>query len=524
MPRSRSAVSEHLRSPRWRRAAVAVAALSVALLSACSSSGSGSSGSAAASGAPSGTLKVGLSAAMNTLSPLPFGAKNFYIFQLLYDTAITMKGTTPQPGLVKSWSTAANGLSMTLHLRPGVTYSDGTPFNAAALVWNINWEKQPAQGAHAKALWQDVTAKATGPDTVTLTFTQKMPAILAMLAGAPIVKPNAAASGIGTGPFKVSSFQPGTSLTVVRNPHYWVPGAPHLAKIVFTNYSDTSTAALALRSGTIDMLLQPAATQLSSLKQAGDHFLQAPPSYDGYTPSYLYSLLVNTSKPPLNNPKVRQALSLAFDRSQFVTTALAGQGASAESVLSSSSGAYQASPSTASFDLARAKSLLQAAGVSHLTLQVDSVNILPQTTFMPVYQQDLAKIGVTLKINQIDPATWATVAPTGNFPGLLTQVNAFPDYSPAINFGNHDLSPVKNSQHFSSAQYTSLIQAAGQAENTAKQQAAYEAVAAYLQQQMIIIPLADGHATTAAYSSKVKNVHGEFFGGPDMSAVTISQG
>ena len=531
MTASVSSSSPLRRIGRWRSAAATGLAVSL-VLAACGSSGTTKSSSAASSTTqgssgqaatvkPTGTLQVGLSAAMNTLSPMPFGAKNFYLFNLLYSTPITLSGSTPTPAVVENWSTAANNLSMTLHLRPGLSFSDGTPLDASAIVWNIGWQKLPATASHARTLWNDVTATALNQTTVGLAFTHPMPEIFAMLAGMPIVKPNAPTSGVSSGPYMVSKFVPGTSLSVTANTHYWHTGADHLESLVFTNYSEPATAALALRSDTIGLLLLPAATQLAGLKSAGEKFLAGPASNDGYTPSLLLSLLVNTSSAPLNNVKVRQALSLAFDRSQFVATAMAGQGIPAESVLSSTSSAYLPSPSTASFDIAKAKALLAQAGVSHLTLSVDAVSILPQATFMPVYQQDLAKIGVTLNINTIDVATWATIIGPGNFPQLITQENGFVDNDPALNFGNLDLTSTNNSEHFSSPQYTAMIQAAAQETDPAKRQADYKAIGAYLQQQMFIIPLATASSAAAAYSPKVSGVESAPFSGVDYTALTL---
>lgn len=522
--------------PRLRRrrpwAAPLAAGLAASLaLAACSSGGSKAAGTTsptssgggstpAASTKPSGTVRIGLSAAMNTLSPLPFGAKSLEVYNNLYSTPVTVTNGTPSPALASSWSFGPGNRSLTLKLRPNLTFSDGSPLDASAILWNINWQEEPANGSHSLALWKEVTPSAPDPTTVKLAFAHPMPAIFGMLAGLPIVKPGAPSSGVSSGPFMVSKFVPGTSLTVVANPHYWGP-PPHAAQLVFTNYTETSTAALALRSGTIDLLMLPAASQVAALKSAGDKILAAAPSSDGYTPSMLLSLLVNTSTPPLNDVRVRQALSLAFDRSQFVASALSGHAEVADSVISSQSPAYQPSPSTASFNLQKAKSLLQQAGVSHLTVDVDAVSILPQTTFMPVYQQDLASIGVTLKINKIDPATWATVAADGTYPGLLTQVNGYPDTDPAINFGNNDLAPVKNSQHFSSATYTNMIQAAAQETNPTKRQADYKAIGAYLQQQMIIIPLVDGSSVEAAYSPKMGGVQTAPYSGIDFATLSI---
>lgn len=468
-----------------------------------------------------GTLKVGLTAAMTTLDPLPFGAKSYFLLHLLYNTAIVATGAKFEPGLVQSWSFAKGGTSMTLHIRPGVRYTDGTPFNATALVWNINWEKLPATGSSSLSLWEDVTATADGSDIVDLKFSQALPEILGMLAAAPMVKPNAPTSGIGTGPFKVKAFTPGQSLTVVKNPSYWVKGKPYLDGIDFTNYSQTTTAALALRASTIDMMLLPSPTQVASLKSDGDTLLKGTGSNDGYQPGALYCLLLNSSTAPLNNVKVRQALSLAFNRKQFVSTILDGLGTPAESFFIKGSPGYHASPTTMSYDLKKAASLLKQAHVSHLTLSIDAVTVVPETKFLPVYQQDLAKIGVKLTIDDIDTATWATIAPTGDFPDMLTQAEGFSFPDPSIALSTPNYRTTANSEHFSSPKYTSLIHAAAITTATAKRQADLKAVNEYLEQQSFIIPLAYGTSPVAAYSPTVSGGRVVLGGGADTPTFTV---
>lgn len=526
MNNSENPVGAQPKRRRWR-AAMAVGMAASVGLAACGSSAAKSasvspsvsvSNSGSTANKPTGTIRIGLSGAMDRLAPLPFGISDFEVWNDLYSTPVTISSGQPQPALVQSWKMASDGSSLTLHLRSGLTFSDGTPLDTSTLVWNINWEEQPANASHSALLWKSVTPTAVSSTTLKLAFAHPLPAIYGMLAGMPIVKPNAPTSGVSSGPFMVSKFVPGTSLTVVTNPHYW--GTPaHAQSIIFTNYADGATAALALRSGTINLLMGPPATQLASLKAAGDKMMTGLLTSDGYTPDLLLSLLVNTSNPSLSDPRVRQALSLAFNRSQFVSTALSGQGVPQDSVFYPQSKAYVA-PSGPSFDLTKAKSLLQQAGVSHLTLTVDTVSILPQSTFMPVYQQDLAKIGVTLKINQIDPAEWATEATNGTYADLLTQGNEFSDTDPAINFGNLDM--TGQSQHFSSPQYTQMLQAAAQETNQAKRLADYKAIGQYLQKQMFIIPLVSGSTSLeAAYSPKVSDVHPAVFSSIDFAALRI---
>ena len=512
----------------WRRSPIVAAAASAAVLaigsSACASTAKSRTSTTqnsrtTAAAASAGVLKLGVASAFNTLNPMSFGAKNFFLYGLTYDTALTMNGTTPQPGLIQSWKVAKNDHWVVLFLRKGVTYSDGSPFNAKALVWNINWEKQPTTGAHGLQLWQEVTAKVRSAYTVKLTFKHALPEIFAMLAQAPIIKPLSSYTSttgpfIGTGPFKVASFTPGTSLTAVRNPHYWQKGEPKLNEVQITNYANPATAVLALKAGTVNMISPlNVFSAVSDLKSSGIKILNP-------TPLGLLGIEVKTNVPPLNNVDVRQALSLAFDR-----TAFAGTQFNLEkplyTVLPPGVAGYDKSLDTGSFDLKKAKALLAKAHVSNLTLTIDSPSILATNEFLPVYQQDLAKIGVTLKINTIDPATWAQEASTGSFKELLAQGSAGGDYDAAQFFGSPYLTGYGNTEAFNSTQYRLLLNTAARAHTPSYQAAAYGKVQQFLQQQAFIIPLSTFSWITA-YAPSVSNVHLGFADLPIWGQISVS--
>lgn len=431
---------------RWGAAVVAGSLAAGALVTA-----SASAGAARSHASSGGTLKVAVSGAMTSLSPWPFGQNQYYLVPALYDTLVVPKGKGAQvaPALATSWTLSSNDKVMTLHLRHGVHFSDGSSFGASAVIWNIHWVQKAATGAQTGLLWQHVSAKALGRYTLRLSANQPLPQFYAMLEFLPIAKPGAEKHGIGTGPFEVQSFTPGTSIKLVRNPHYWGP-RPKLDGITFTNYPSQASAALALRSGTVDLLEGPQFSELASLKGAGDKVATPPPSV-------VWTIEVNTKHAPLNNVKVRQALSLAFNRKAFAKTVFFGYGKATADLFPPGSPAYSKSLARPSFNLQKAKKLLVEAGYKHLKLSIDAVSFDPQTSFLPVYQQDLAKIGVTLTIKTIDPATLQEIAPTGKFPQLLTNGMGNPSPNPAIVLQNLQLRPFGNVEHFSSKTYAKMV-------------------------------------------------------------------
>ncbi len=511
------------RRPSWVAAVVVAAgsgAVSVAYASAAvsraSTTGHAKTVARASSG---GVIKLGVASAFNTLDPMPFGAKNYWTYGSIYDTALTMKGSTPVPGLVQSWKVAKNDRWAVLFLRKGVKYSDGTPFNAKALVWNINWQKQPATGAHGYQLWQQVTAKVKSTYTVKLTFKYQTPEIFSMLAQAPVIKPLssfASTTGpwVGTGPFKVTNFTPGTSLTAVPNPHYWQKGEPKASGFQITNYANPATAELALKAGTINIdSPMNIYSDVSDLRSAGDKVLL--PKAKG-----LSEIEVKTTTPPLNNPNVREALSLAFDRVAFAKMQ-AGINKPLYSAIPPGVAEYDKKLDTGSYSLSKAKALLAKAHVSHLTLTIDSANVLPTNEFLPVYQQALASIGVTLNINTITAATWSQEAATGSFKDLLSQGVAGSDYDPAQFFGTPANTPYGNTESFSSKKYRLLMNTANRAKTPSIQAADYAKVVKFIQQQNFLIPLSTFTWVTA-YAPSVSNVTPGFANSPIWGQVSVS--
>lgn len=465
-----------------RSGRVAIAGLAVSMLSAGTATAAAMPHRAVHRSAPHGTLTVAIDVPPTTLSPQPFQTADSYFEWALYQPLVDIQGTKDVPVLATSWKFGHAERSLTLDLRKGVKFSDGTPFTASIAAWNINWVKQPATNAQAVAEWADVTPKVLGRYKLRLDFTRPMPDIFGMLSEAVMVKPNGEDQGIGTGPFSVASNVPGTSLTLRRNTHYWgkAPGVNHIA---FKVYPDPATAALALQSGAADLVIGPSFTQVKSLEGQGFKYMPIPGSGAS-------DILVNVSSPPLNNEKVREALSLAFDRKEFVQVATEGIGKPRYSIFAPTSPAFTNSDNKGSYSLTKAKQLLNEAGYKSLNLSIITTATQPQTAFLPIYQQDLAQIGVKLSISVVDTAAWHVDVVDGKFPQLIAHGYNFCGGDPALCFTAFPFRIVGNPEHFVSSKYQSMVQHAGIAGRASTRVADYEAIDRFVQQQAFVIPLA----------------------------------
>lgn len=312
-------------------------------LSACSSSGSsgGSSGASGGSTASGGTdsnaaqtITVG-GWDFNTLDPgatVGFLGPELPMVQPLYGALFDPPATAGGayvPDLATSYSYAKDLKSVTITLRPGETFQDGTPFNAAAIVWNI--QRYAGAVSPNKQWYSDIaSATAAGADTVKVTFTHPDATFINMLAytsGGLMSSPaafKAAGSAkyglhaVGAGPFQVSSFTPGQNLALVPFPKYWNASKVKLTSLKYINTPvDASVTYQDLVSGSIDSVtLGATSAPANVLQQAkGNSSLSMVPGPDT---TYLFMALNSASK-PFSNPLAREAVAYCTDRDALAT-------------------------------------------------------------------------------------------------------------------------------------------------------------------------------------------------------------
>ncbi|AAT44032.1 oligopeptide ABC transporter Opp2, extracellular binding protein [Picrophilus oshimae DSM 9789] len=233
-----------------------------------------------------------------------------------------INGTT-LPWLATSYSWHDNNLELNMTLRKNVEFSNGEPFNSSDVVFTFDlMKKYPALDTYS--LWSVLkNVTSNGPYNVTFTFKEPDTPSFYYIAGLTLIVPKSIwqnvsnpvtytnPNPIGTGPFiltKVTS----NEIELSANPHYWQPGEPHLAHIIYYSYTSNTAADLALEEGQVDWagLFIP---DLNSLYVAKD------PSHYGYYFGYEtpVSLYVNNMRWPLNQSFFRLAMSLSINRTKI---------------------------------------------------------------------------------------------------------------------------------------------------------------------------------------------------------------
>ncbi|GAB4167150.1 MAG: ABC transporter substrate-binding protein [Thalassobaculales bacterium] len=337
-------------------------------------------------------------------------------------------GLAVGPGLAAGWTVSPDGRTYSFTLRPGVTFHDGTAMEAADVVASFNRVLSKDIGSPlASRLAALENATARDARTVVLTLKEPSAPLLAALSTIAIVprgfeanKAGLQRQPVGTGPFKFAEWQPNGFIRLARHDGYWQQGVPKLAGVKFNIVPESATRQVGLLGGQYHMLANiDAATALQLTGRPGVAVAQ--------TLELSYTLIgMNTSKPPFDNPKVREAVNYALNREEIVQAALFGKGVAAGPL---SPALKDWAVDTREFpcyrsDPAKAQALLREAGVS-APLAV-SLLVLPRQDIRDiaqVAQQQLNKAGFKVELRNVELGQFVQDWRNSNFE-LFASANA----------------------------------------------------------------------------------------------------
>ena len=378
--------------------------------------------SAAAAG---GTLIYGMPAETDILDPHATGGWATYqvtyqIFESFVKEDLSdAKAVTPKliPGLATSWDVSHDGKVYTFHLRQGVKFQDGTPFDAAAAKFNFErfWDKKSpnyyaksAAFVAAYARWID---KIEVVDPMTFKVTLNAPNYEWIRTGLQsygqplMLSPDSvkkygnegiALHPIGTGPFKFVEREQGVKTVLERNDDYWGTKAK-LDKIIYRPLEDPAARVNALRTGEVNMIGVPPWDEIEGLKKDG--FVL---TMNENVPNYLF-IHLNFKNDALKNQKVRQALNMAVDKAGLVKEVYAGTARVEQGMLSPGTFAYDPNVKFYSYDPEGAKKLLAEAGYANgLKLKWDTFQYGTGELVQSWIQRDLKKVGVDVEIQKYE--------------------------------------------------------------------------------------------------------------------------
>ncbi|MFT8705213.1 ABC transporter substrate-binding protein [Bifidobacterium aquikefiricola] len=325
----------------------------------------------------------------------------------VYESLVKLNenGKTIQPLLAKSWKISNDGLTYTFNLRSGVKFSNGDPFNASTVKFNLErlnqWKANtPANLSaidHVDAV-SNTEAKVVlkEPDRNTLFW-------LTSVLGA-MVDPNEVnnmdTQAIGTGPFTVSDYKVGSQMDLKRNDSYWGT-KPALRTAQLKYYSDTTSSSNALLSGDIDAIYNfQGYDQIDQFKN--DNYTINTGNAQGDT-----MLVMNPSKGPFSNIKLRQAVMYAVDKDRILKTVINGYGTVLSAPVIPSDPWYKNLSSTYKHDTAKAKQLVQQSGVKDLTVNFTVPTRPYAQSIAQIVKTELDAIGFKVNLTEQEfPAVW----------------------------------------------------------------------------------------------------------------------
>ncbi len=336
----------------------------------------------------------------------------------LYDNLVRYKkgSTDVEPALATTWEHSNDGKVWTFHLRKGVKFHDGGDFNADAVVFSFTRQMKPnatddmpyAGFTFDPAVWD----KVEKVDDYTVRITLKTPYApflrnLAMGLAAPIISPTAFQKDpkgfgqhpVGTGPFMFEKWDKEQQIVLKAFDQYW-GGRPAVDKVIFKVTKENTVRADELIAGQVDMIDGVAPQDLDRLKASKDiRVLMGP----GMNINYIG---FRVDRKPFNNPDVRQAVSMAFNREAAIKALYKDVGALANGPLPPGLSGYDPSLKPYAYNPDEAKKLLEKAGYSPSNpLKFDLYAYTNPRPYNPAgdklaeaLKADLAKIGVEMKI------------------------------------------------------------------------------------------------------------------------------
>ncbi|MGN7970301.1 ABC transporter substrate-binding protein [Microbacterium sp. 22296] len=519
-------------------ATVAIGALA---LSGCTSQRDDNGGGGdAAGGDVDSTFVFGASGDPSSLDPaFASDGESFRISRQIFEGLVGVEPGTadPAPMLAESWEQSDDGLSYTFQLKEGVTFHDGTEFNADAVCFNFDRQNDFTGIAQSESLsyyWGKIMrgyadtgtsiyggCEAVSPTEVTITLTQpyagfipalslpafaiQSPAALEQYQAdevggtseAPTLSEYAQGHPTGTGPFKFDSWEPGAETTVSAYDGYWGEQG-QVQEVIFRVIGDTTARRQALESGSIDGYDLVAPADLGALESAGYMLTNRDPF------NILY-LGMNQADPALSDIRVRQAIAQAIDKDQLVTQVLPEGTTVASQFMPDSVIGFNSGVTTYDFDQDAAKALLAEAGFTEanpLTITFNyPVNISrpympnPEQIFTNL-QSQLQAVGIVVNPVSNEWGEYLDLIQGGSTHGIHL-LGWTGDYNDPDNFVGTFFGAKSNEWGFDNAELFSALTSARGLATESEQDPAYQALNEQIATFLPGVPLANPVPTLA---------------------------
>ncbi|MEP4196799.1 MAG: ABC transporter substrate-binding protein [Aliishimia sp.] len=388
------------------------------------------------------------------------------------------------PQLATAWTTSDDGTSVTMQLRQGVVFHDGTPFNAQAVAANIERSQTMDESRRKSELKSITSTEVTGEYEIKLNLAGADATLLAQLAdrAGMMVSPTAAAAAgadfglnpVCSGAFSFTERVAQDKIVLTKFADYWNADAINFDSVTFLPIPDTTVRLANLQSGDIDMLERLAATDLAQANGDASIVVDDAVSlgYQGIT--FNINNGDKGDNPWGNDKRLRQALSHAIDRNALNQVVFDGAFAPGNQSFPSTSPWYNSSLPVPPADIEKAKALLSEAGYPDgIGLEVQVPNSTEPLAVMQVVQAMAAQAGIDIKLTSKEFATLLADQSAGDY--YASQIGWSGRVDPDGN--NHQFATTGggiNDSNYSNPKMDELLNAARVAPSTAERKALYD--------------------------------------------------
>jgi peptide/nickel transport system substrate-binding protein len=420
------------------------------------------------------------------------GLSAWIVFDTLTEYDDNLK---PQPALAESWDQSSDGKQISLTLRKGVTFHSGREVTSDDLIYNLNRILDFKLTAGIITGFVPPNTEWNIRDKYTVTIATEKPwinvfdflQVLNILDKDSPDGPRGKTTAVGTGAFTFVEWIQGDHVTYARNRDYWRTGKPLLDQIVLTIAKDQQAMAVQLEAGQVDFIVNP--TIQDFVRLSGDTT-----RYQGLelpNPAAFAMMQPNSTRAPMDNKLVRQALNWAIDRQRMADAVQLGRVQIQDLPWPPASPASEPQKNNLiAFDLDKAKSLLRQAGVDNFDLDLlYSAVSATAAQQAQIYQADLAKIGVNGIIRTLQPAALLDAWHTQTY-GLYFAGDPWANLEPLTQFTSGSTTNYRgNNGGYLSDAYTKLVEAAAGEVDAAKRKQIYSQLNDFLLDEAFVYAL-----------------------------------
>lgn len=407
----------------------------------------------------------------------------FNVLRHIYDPLVARSGTDPTKFdgiLASSWKRV--GRNMRFFLRKGVTFSDGSPFDAATVKYNIDRvlgklpNTKPALIASGSQ-YADVTgARVVNNYTVDILEKAPDPLILSRMQQMLMIpnhsvdtNPDAlAANPIGTGPYTLVRWDRNNQVVLAARPDYFL-GKPKIANVIFKTLPDASSRLAAIQAGDVDVITNVPPDNVGDVTSGGSAVVKTVPS------ARVASMWLDTlSVKPLKSMLVRQALNYAVDVKTITSKVMSGYGLPVATIVPPYFAGYDRQLKPYPYNPDKAKKLLAQAGYPNgfeMTIMVPRGRYLLGEEVTQAIAQYLNKVGIKTKIQAVEFGVFAKATQTRKIPAAFYAAWGEDYFNPIDEMNVAVVTGTTGFSWYSNKAVDKLVAKAGKTLNQAKQDA-----------------------------------------------------